>query len=85
MEPERAFCNGNTDVADRNRANDASVLFLVLCRGVAPYSGRRNLRADTVFISDQTDNGTAAPVQGRITWGMSLCYSVLRSYVFDCG
>ena len=85
LDPERAFGDGDADVADGNRAGDTGVLFLVLCRGVAPYSGRRNMRANTVSVSDKKENGVASPVQSRIAWGMPLCYSVLRDNVFDCG
>ena len=78
------FCVGDTGVADGNRADDAHVLFLVLCRSVAPYPGRRNMRPNTIFISDKKDYGTATSVQGRICWRVPVCDSVLRDYVFGC-
>ena len=63
----------------------AAVLFLVFCRGVTPYSGRRDMRPGTVSVSDKTDNCVSPPVQDRLCWRMSLRHSILRDYVSGCG
>ena len=72
-------------MAGGHSADDAVVFFLVFCRGVTPYSGRRDMRPGTVSVSDKTDNCVSPPVQDRLCWGMSLRHSILRDYVSGCG